>query len=224
MNDKSEDITELAKALCKVQSEDLFALTDKENPFFKSKYADLSSCWTVARKPLTENGLSVAQLMESTEDGTPVVVTMLMHISGQWIKSSLVIKPDKPGPQALGSAITYGRRYAFCAIVGICPEDDDADSATKRKKAGESGKKPEKKTPKKEEEPQGKTSNFKFLETMKGLKDRIVKVDGNADMYYKKLGNEGFEKSNLITVKADHTKIYKILKTYVEEQEIADAG
>ena len=129
----SENIDQIASALAKAQQETLFALTDSENPFFKSKYADLSSVWTAARKPLTDNGLSLAQpLGYCIEDGAPVVHTILMHTSGQWIKGECKIKPDKDGPQAVGSAITYMRRYSLAAMIGICPEDDDAESAEKR--------------------------------------------------------------------------------------------
>ena len=130
--EQSDNIKDLAFALNKAQKEDLFALTDKTNPFFKSKYADLSSVWQVARKPLTENGLSVVQTMDESANGHPVVVTTLMHESGQWIRGRLTLKPTKEDPQAIGSAITYGRRYSLSAILGICPEDDDAEGGMDR--------------------------------------------------------------------------------------------
>jgi len=132
--EQSESINELAKALSTAQAEKLFALKDSKNPFFNSKYADLSSVWEVAREPLTNNGLSVAQTMDIYQDGSPIIVTTLMHTSGQWIKSRLHVKPEKDTPQGLGSAITYGRRYSLAAMIGICPEDDDAEGAMSRDK------------------------------------------------------------------------------------------
>jgi hypothetical protein len=144
----SEQIELLATALNKVQQTELFALTDKENPFFKSKYADLSSVWSVARKPLTENGLSVSQTMDKGSNGDPVIITTLFHNSGQWLRGRLEIPAPKKDPQSFGAAITYGRRYSLAAILGICPEDDDAESAMKRN--NNSKKKASKPAPKKE--------------------------------------------------------------------------
>jgi len=129
---QSESIAELAKALNKVQSEHLFALTDKENPFFKSKYADLSSVWSVARDPLIKNGLSVVQTFDVGNNMMPIIVTTLLHTSGEWIRGSLEMPILKADPQAVGSSITYGRRYALSAMLGICPEDDDGDKGMAR--------------------------------------------------------------------------------------------
>jgi hypothetical protein len=130
MEYQSKDIGELADALNRTQQESLFALTDNENPFFKSKYADLSSVWSVAREPLTKNGLSVAQTMRVGERDNPIIVTTLLHRSGQWIRGELEMPAPKKDPQQFGSAVTYGRRYALAAILGICPADDDAQAAT----------------------------------------------------------------------------------------------
>ena len=77
---KSESIENLAKALVEVQKTELFALTDKDNPFFKSRYADLSSVWTAARKPLTDNGLSIIQTMDIADTGV-VIETTLLHVA-----------------------------------------------------------------------------------------------------------------------------------------------
>ena len=130
---KSEVTNNIAKALCEVQKTALFALTDKENPFFQSKYADLSSVWEVARKPLTDNGLSVVQTMDIS-DGGVIVETTLLHISGEYITGRLFIKPEKNTPQGIGSAITYARRYSFSAMIGISTEDDDGERAMGREK------------------------------------------------------------------------------------------
>jgi len=124
---KSDNIEELAKALTKAQSAMKGAKLDSENPFYHSKYADLTSVWDACRKPLTDNGLSVPQTMAIGAGGECIIETTLMHSSGQWITSNLQM-PFETDPQKLGKEITYGRRYALSAIVGICPEDDDAES------------------------------------------------------------------------------------------------
>ena len=130
---KSDDINELATALTKVQAKLEGAKMDGSNPFFKSKYATLASVWDACRKPLSDNGLSVVQTCSVGDNGGLVVDTTLLHSSGQWISGELAVNPTKNDPQGVGSAITYARRYGLAAIVGICPEDDDAEAATERK-------------------------------------------------------------------------------------------
>ena len=126
---KSESINELAAALAKAQSEMKGAVKDSNNPFFKSKYADLSSVWDACRAPLTKNGISVVQMPSAAED-VITVDTTLLHSSGQWISSSLYARPSKNDPQGIGSCITYLRRYSLSAMVGIAPEDDDGNAAS----------------------------------------------------------------------------------------------
>lgn len=128
---QSEAINELAAALAKAQGEITGALKDSSNPFFKSKYADLASCWDACRKQLSANGLSVIQTTDVL-DGTVVVRTVLAHASGQWISGILPVKAKDDGPQAQGSGITYARRYALAAIVGLAQIDDDAEAAQAR--------------------------------------------------------------------------------------------
>jgi len=85
MNDQSDQINDLAAALSKAQGEITGALKDSANPFFKSKYADLASCWDACRTQLSKNGLAVIQTTEKVETGV-CVVTTLTHASGQWIR------------------------------------------------------------------------------------------------------------------------------------------
>ena len=125
----SESLNELAGALCKAQAMLRGAVKDSTNPHFKSRYADLASCWDACREALAANGLSVVQLPEG--DGSVVTMTtMLIHTSGQWVACTGTFKPTKADPQGLGSCITYARRYQLCAIVGISPEDDDGNAAS----------------------------------------------------------------------------------------------
>jgi|GEM_PF-478653 len=126
--DKSEQINELATALAKAQGAMTPAIKDSNNPFFHSQYADLASVWDACRKPLSENGLSVVQ----TINGNDKLETTLLHSSGQFISSVLAITAKEQTSQAIGSAITYARRYALSAMVGICPDDDDAEAAMGR--------------------------------------------------------------------------------------------
>ena len=128
---QSEQINELAAALSRAQASITGALKDSANPFFKSKYADLASCWDACRKQLTDNGLSVIQTTDIVSD-TVVVRTTLAHSSGQWVSGILPVKAKDDGPQAQGSGITYARRYALAAIVGLAQIDDDAEAAQGR--------------------------------------------------------------------------------------------
>lgn len=127
----SAELGELAKALSRAQTTIEGAKEDSANPFFKSKYADLSSVWAACKASLSANGLSVVQTVENGGEKA-YLVTMLLHTSGQWIRSFMPIIMTKQDAQSLGSAITYCRRYALAAIVGVCPADDDGEGAVGR--------------------------------------------------------------------------------------------
>jgi hypothetical protein len=130
---QSESIAALAAALSKAQASITGALKDSSNPFFKSRYADLASCWDACRKQLADNGLAVIQATDVTNVGV-VLVTTLAHSSGEWMRGVLPIVTKDAGPQAQGSGITYARRYALAAIVGLAQIDDDAEAAQARNK------------------------------------------------------------------------------------------
>lgn len=131
----SESLEKLAPALAKAQSEMGGAVKESNNPFFKSKYADLTSVWKACKEALHNNGLSVIQSPINAPEGRIGVSTMLLHTSGQFITGeyTLGVKKDND-PQADGSSITYARRYALAAFVGVCPVDDDGESAMMRNK------------------------------------------------------------------------------------------
>ena len=103
---QSETIGALAAALSKAQASITGALKDSANPFFKSKYADLASCWDACRRQLTENNLAIIQTVEPSADDV-LLVTTLAHSSGEWMASRLPIRAKDNSPQAQGSAITY---------------------------------------------------------------------------------------------------------------------
>jgi hypothetical protein len=127
----SEQINELAAALSKAQGAIVGAVKDSANPFFKSSYADLASVWDACRDQLAANGLCVIQTVTASDTGV-AVTTMLAHSSGQWVKDTLPLNPKDGSPQAVGSAITYGRRYALAAIAGVAQIDDDGNAASGR--------------------------------------------------------------------------------------------
>ena len=124
----SPELGELGAALALAQAEVVGAKKDSNNPFYKSDYADLASVWDACRKPLTAHGLSVVQ-MPGGADGSVDVSTLLLHKSGQWICSTCHATPKDTGPQAVGSVITYLRRYALAAVAGIAQIDDDGEGA-----------------------------------------------------------------------------------------------
>lgn len=131
---QSTEIKDLAAALAKAQAEIKPALKNTENPFYKSKYADLASVQAACMPHLTNNGLSVVQSVTLIGDAT-FLITTLLHSSGQWMKSLAPVKPVKNDPQGLGSALTYLRRYSLAAIAGVAVEDDDGNEASNTKKA-----------------------------------------------------------------------------------------
>lgn len=129
--EQSNEIDKLAGALAKAQGKITGALKDSSNPFFKSKYADLAACWDACRSQLSDNGLSVIQLTDVDDQGV-LVVTTLAHESGQWVRGKLRMMPKDATPQGIGSAITYARRYALAAVVGLAQVDDDGNAASGR--------------------------------------------------------------------------------------------
>lgn len=131
-NIMSVEIDKLASALSKAQN--LIENVGKDKQGYGYKYADLASCLEAAKIPLSSNGLAVSQLITAIED-KQTLVTLLIHESGQWLKSSFhiesVVISNKEGKtsnnplQQLGAGITYARRYAYAAIIGIAQEDID---------------------------------------------------------------------------------------------------
>ena len=120
----SVEVNELFAALAKAQGEIGNAEKSRENPAFKSKYATLADCLDACRGPLAKSGLCLLQPVRTDEYGV-VVTTLLGHSSGQWLRCSLLMPLTTFTAHTIGSAITYGRRYGLCAVVGVAPDDDD---------------------------------------------------------------------------------------------------
>ena len=129
---KSDSIKELASALALAQGEIENAHKSAANPFFKSKYADLAEVINTLKPVFAKHGLSYTQMPSGMdENGKVTVETMLMHKSGEWLLSSITLPmTGKTDSQAVGSAITYARRYALAAVCGIAQEDDDGNAAS----------------------------------------------------------------------------------------------
>jgi hypothetical protein len=143
MENQSPTIGSLVLALSKAQGKFEGAAKSSDNPFFKSKYADLYECIEAAKPSLTENELAVIQTTDTDEKGIWVITT-LGHSSGEWIRGRLLMKPKKDDDQGTGSSITYGRRYTFAAIVGLAQKDDDGNASVNADgKASQDQKKPD---------------------------------------------------------------------------------
>jgi hypothetical protein len=119
---------QLGKALAAAQGEMNHAAINRDNPYFKSRYADLRAVLDAVRPVLSKHGIAVVQnaVCEPEQVG---VTTYLIHASGEFIASTLMFKPTKMDPQGAGSAITYAKRYALAAMCGIASDEDDDGNA-----------------------------------------------------------------------------------------------
>jgi hypothetical protein len=115
-----------------VQGQLTFAKKDSKNPFFKSNYADLESVWDACRDLLSANGLAIMQFPGEYIEGNMSLNTIISHRSGEWISQEMSVPVSKPDAQGAGSALTYMRRYALAAVVGVVQADDDGNSASKQ--------------------------------------------------------------------------------------------
>ena len=178
---KSTDIKDLAIALAKCQAEIVGAVKDSVNPHFRSNYADLASVWDAIRVPMTKNGLSVTQFMHDFQ-----LVTLLMHDSGQWIRSDYPIhKLSELNHQQMGSALTYARRYSLAAMLGVPQIDDDAETTMSRKPPPPPAQKAKVEAPKAAKvEPQGAQAPIgKATMMQKALNE--LKIDGRIKDKYR---------------------------------------
>ena len=125
----SETITKIIPALLECQKKIETVTKGSENPYFKSKYADINSLIEACKTILNDNGIIVLQPVNGE-----MVETNLIHTSGEWISSStkIVSKTDN-NPQDQGSAITYARRYGLQSMLFMSAEDDDGEKATDHK-------------------------------------------------------------------------------------------
>ena len=173
----SNEVVSMYKAFASAQSEFTTVKQTAENPFFKSKYAELSAYVEMIRPILKDHGFAVSQSTKTDEGGISVK-TVLFHESGESIESEwLTLHPDKNTPQGAGSAITYARRYSLTAFLGLVSEGEDDDGAA----ASGTGKKADKKPPLeesvKEDIPKEETESMPFSD-----KDKIDPPDSKGDI------------------------------------------
>ena len=130
----SQEITELASAMLKVQATLQPAIKDQDNPLTDSRYATLNAVMNACKDALISNGVWMAQYPVASEPGHLALVTKLTHTaSGQFQASVLHMPLPQADPQGYGSAMTYARRYALSALLGmICEDDDDGNAARSR--------------------------------------------------------------------------------------------
>jgi ERF superfamily len=125
---QSGTIVKLSAAIVAAQAEFESVAKTADNPFFKSKYADLPAVVRAASPILAAHELAVVQTL-GTEDGRDTLTTRLLHSSGQFLEDTMRLHLPKTDPQGHGSATTYARRYAYMAILGLVADDDDDGNA-----------------------------------------------------------------------------------------------
>lgn len=131
--EESEKTDALFKALMVFQEHAEPLLKTAENPHFRSAYADLAEVMRVARPAMMKAGLVLTQAMVIGEAQAMLCASKLVHVqSGQWMRSYHPLTPSRVDSQGIGSAYTYARRYAAMAILGLAPEDDDAEASQGR--------------------------------------------------------------------------------------------
>lgn len=128
---RSSAIGQIAKAMAAARKKFKPVKKDSINPHYKSKYADISALIEATYKALSDNDLVVIQSPSSNEHGA-TVTTMIAHGSGEWFENDLTLPAgtaQRFDSQTAGSAITYGRRYSYQAMLNIAGEDDDDGNA-----------------------------------------------------------------------------------------------
>lgn len=125
----SESIKQIAEALVSAQKEIKFAIKDSTNPHFKSKYANINSTIDAIKPALNNNGIAFIQSLTPSDDSKLHLTTRLIHSSGEWIEDTAVCPLQKQDAQAVGSAISYIRRYSLSAFLGLYSDTDDDGQA-----------------------------------------------------------------------------------------------
>ena len=128
----SQELDQLFAALSIAQGEYESIGMNKENPYFKVRYADLDSILSAVRPALKRNKLTFLQQIRLNDEGMTILHSILGHASGQWIESRNRIIPTKNDPQTFGSTLSYLKRYAAVSLLGVTiSQDKDDDDAEK---------------------------------------------------------------------------------------------
>lgn len=126
----SEKVDKILPALIKVKSKLQAVSKSANNPFFKSKYADLNTYLDEVEQHLELNELVLFQPVSVNESGANVVESIIMDSTGQFVASQMTVVSKEADMQKLGSAITYARRYTLGALLAMKAEDDDGNHAS----------------------------------------------------------------------------------------------
>jgi hypothetical protein len=183
-SDRSESIVNITKAFQKFQSELEPVKKEANNPFFKSKYAELSTIWDAIRPILDKNGLAILQ-EPGAANGQVTLATTLLHTSGEYFRSVALFPVVKQDPQGYGSAITYARRYTLQSITGVAPEDDDGNAGSQGNLPPRSNPQPANNFVKKQPEVQGKWTGDLMITSGKNQGKKWKELDGDTVEWYK---------------------------------------
>jgi len=167
----SESIKALAPALTAALGKLEGAAKNAKNPHFKNTYADLSSVVEASRSILAESDLAVMQSPGLVIEGRLQLFTRIIHKSGEWIEGEFHMPLAKSDPQATLATLTYARRGALMAILGIPAVDDDGETAVGRGTDGNSASGPRQQTAP-QEAPKPPTLSERadrFVTTLRGL-------------------------------------------------------
>lgn len=134
MSDDEPKTAGIAAALSAAQGMMGHAVKDSTNPHYKNRYASLAACLDAIREPFAKHGLALVQLLSHGADGISLE-TRILHTSGEELSSFYPVRPQQDTPQGYGSALTYARRYALCAAVGIAADDDDGEAMNSQKRS-----------------------------------------------------------------------------------------
>lgn len=118
-------------------------ITTKTGGSYSYKYADLSDIWDAIREPLKANGLAVTQSLTGGSSGFMGIRTTVWHKSGQNISDTVELAINSRTPQEVGSQVTYFKRYALSALLGLSTEDDDDGAAASRSRPAEPAEPPQ---------------------------------------------------------------------------------
>lgn len=127
---QSPEIDKIAPALRAAMVRMTGVVKDSKNPHFKNDYASLEAVIETSRPVLSEGNMCAIQGVGAFDGRAIAITTRILHDSGQWIESEASIPLAKLDAQGAGSAITYGRRYALMAMLGLAPVDDDGQAAS----------------------------------------------------------------------------------------------
>lgn len=196
MCNKSETITEIAKALVAFSGDVKAIEKDGTNPHFKSSYTTLDHMIDVTKPILQAHGLTVMQFPGG--DGEKITMrTMILHESGEWIESEpLTLRPTKNDPQGAGSAITYARRYSYAAALSLSLGDDDDGNAASQQNATQ-GAQTSRQSNTPPRQPNANTGQSRPPQSAQGTNDNPNPItDNQKRMFFVKAKQAGFDLEN----------------------------